>query len=45
VVLGLELRVYTLSHSTNPFLFFQDRVVWNYSLGLVFTAILLISAS
>jgi hypothetical protein len=27
-VLGLELRAFTLSHSTNPFLmgFFQDRV-------------------
>jgi hypothetical protein len=29
-VLGLELRTYTLSHSTSPFLWwiFQDRVSW-----------------
>jgi hypothetical protein len=32
VVLGLELRAYTLSHCTSPFLLriFRDRVSWNY---------------
>jgi hypothetical protein len=31
-VLGLELRTFTLSHSTSPFLWkvFQDRVSWKY---------------
>jgi hypothetical protein len=47
VVLGLELRAYTLSHSTSPFYdgFFQDRVLQTICLGWLQTAILLISDS
>jgi hypothetical protein len=32
VVPGLELRAYTLSHSTSPFCvrYFRDRVLWTY---------------
>jgi hypothetical protein len=47
VVLGLELRAYTLSHSTSPFLcdvFFRDRVSQTVCLGWLRTAILLMSA-
>jgi hypothetical protein len=36
-VLGLELRAYTLSHSTSPFFvmdFFREKVSRNYLLGL-----------
>jgi hypothetical protein len=49
VVLGLELRAYTLSHSTSPFFFcdefFWDRVSWTICLGWLQTMIFLISAS
>jgi hypothetical protein len=48
VVLGLELRAYTLSHSTSPFLWtcFQDRVSQTIFLaGWLRAAVLLISAS
>jgi hypothetical protein len=53
LVLGLELRAYTLSHSTSPFFcdgflvlfFFQDRVLWTIFLGWLQTKILLISVS
>jgi hypothetical protein len=36
VVLGLELRAFTLSHSTSPIFVmgFQDRILLNYLLGL-----------
>jgi hypothetical protein len=46
-VLGLELRAYTLSHSTSSFCvrFFPDRVLWTISPGWFQTSILLISAS
>jgi hypothetical protein len=48
-VLGLELRAYTLSHSTNPFFFvlgvFRDRVLRTICLGWLQTVVLLISAS
>jgi hypothetical protein len=47
-VLGLELRAYTLSHSTIPsFLWwvFQDRVSWTICPGWLWTVILLIAAS
>jgi hypothetical protein len=47
-VLGLELRVYTLSHSTSPIFcdgFFRDRVSWTISPGWLWITILLISAS
>jgi hypothetical protein len=47
VVLGFELRAYTLSQSTSPFLWwvFRDRVSPAICLGWLWTAILLISAS
>jgi hypothetical protein len=47
VVLGFELRAYTLSHFTNPFLWkvFWDRVSRTICLGWLQTTILLISAS
>jgi hypothetical protein len=48
VVLGLELKAYTLSHSTSPIFcegFFQGRVSQNYLPGLLWTVILLICAS
>jgi hypothetical protein len=47
VVLGFELRTYTLSHSTSSFLwfFFQDRVSWTICPGWLRTMILLISAT
>jgi hypothetical protein len=47
VVLGLELRAYTMIHSTSPFVtvFFQNRVFWTICPGWLQTAILLISAS
>jgi hypothetical protein len=43
--LGLELRAYTLIHSTSPFLwfFFQDRVLGTISLGWSGTEIFLSS--
>jgi hypothetical protein len=46
-VLGLELRAYTLSHSTSPFLWrvFWDRVSKTICPGWLHTTILLISAS
>jgi hypothetical protein len=47
-LLGLELRAYTLSHSTSPFFFkgfLQDWVSWTVFPGLAWTVILLISAS
>jgi hypothetical protein len=47
-ILGLELRAYTLSHSTSPFFcygFFWDRVFRTICLGWLWTVILLISAS
>jgi hypothetical protein len=47
-VLGLELRAYTLSHSTNTFFmkdFFQDRVSQTICPGLLRMTILLIFAS
>jgi hypothetical protein len=46
-VLVLELRAFTLSHSTGPFLWriFQDRVSGTICLGLLWTTIILISAS
>jgi hypothetical protein len=46
VVLGLKLRAYTLSHSTNPFfemVFFQDRVLQTIFLGWLRTMILTIA--
>jgi hypothetical protein len=47
VVLGVELRAYTLSHSTSPFLWwvFFYRVSWTICMGWLWTMILLISAS
>jgi hypothetical protein len=49
VVTGLELRAYTLSHSTSPFYvcvrYFQDRVSRTICSGWLWTLILLISAS
>jgi hypothetical protein len=47
LVLGFELRVYTLSHSTGPFCggFFQDRVSRTICPSWLQIAILLISAS
>jgi hypothetical protein len=48
VVLGLELRAFTLSHSTSPIFvkgFFQDRVLQTIFPGWFQTMILLISAS
>jgi hypothetical protein len=47
VVLRFELRAYTLSHSTSPFLWrvFQDRVSQTVNWGWLGTMILLISAS
>jgi hypothetical protein len=47
-VLGLELRAFTLSHSTSPSFcdrVFWDRVSWTICLGWLRTVILLISAS
>jgi hypothetical protein len=46
-VLELELRAFTLSHSTSPFCdsYFQDRVSQTTCLGWLRTSILLISAS
>jgi hypothetical protein len=46
-VLGLELRVFTLSYSPSPFLWwiFQDRFSWTICLGWLWNMILLISAS
>jgi hypothetical protein len=48
-VLGLELRAYTLSHSTSPFFlcvkYFRDRVSRTVCLGWLQTTVLLISAS
>jgi hypothetical protein len=46
-VLGLELRISTLSHSTSPFLWrdFQDRVSRTIGPGWLQTKILLISTS
>jgi hypothetical protein len=39
VLLGLELRTYTLSHCTSPFCvrYFQDRVHWTICLGCLQT--------
>jgi hypothetical protein len=48
MVLGLELRAYTLQHSTSPFLwrvFFEIGSHGTVFLGLLLTMILLISAS
>jgi hypothetical protein len=48
VVLGLELRDFTLSHSTSPIFvmgFFSDRVSRTICLGWLQTEPLLISAS
>jgi ABC-type Fe3+ transport system permease subunit len=47
VVLGLEFRAFTLSHSTSPFCdgYFWDRVSWTICLSWLQTVILLISAS
>jgi hypothetical protein len=47
VVLGLELRAYTLSHSTSPFFvcYFQDRVSQTICPGWLRTTVLLIAAS
>jgi hypothetical protein len=47
VVIGLELRAYTLSYSASPFSwgFFRDRVSWTICPGWLQTSILLISAS
>jgi hypothetical protein len=48
VVLGLEIRAFTLSHSTSPVFcgrIYQDRVLQSICLGWLQTAILLISAS
>jgi hypothetical protein len=47
VVLGLELRAFTLSHSTSPFCvrYFQDRVSWTICLGWLQTSILLMVSS
>jgi hypothetical protein len=48
VVLGFELRAYTLSHTTSPFYvmgFFQNRVSQTIFQGWLQTTILLISAS
>jgi hypothetical protein len=47
-VLGLELRAYTLSHSTSPFfvmVFFEIGSGKLFALGWLKTVILLISAS
>jgi hypothetical protein len=46
-LLGFELRVYTLSHSTSPLLWwvFSRWVWWTICLGWLGTVILLISAS
>jgi hypothetical protein len=47
-VLGLELRAYTLNHSTRPIFVmdcFWDRVSWTVSPGWLQTEIFLISAS
>jgi hypothetical protein len=46
-VLGLELRAYTLSHSTSPFLVvvFSRQGLANYLLGWLRNTILVISAS
>jgi hypothetical protein len=48
LVLGLELRAYTLSHSSSPFYcdgFFQERISRTICPGWLQTMILLISAS
>jgi hypothetical protein len=47
VVLGLELRAFTLTHSTALFLWrvFWDRVSWTICLGWLQTTVLLISTS
>jgi hypothetical protein len=47
LVLGLEIRACTLSHSTSPFCdgYFQDRISQTICLGWLGTMILLISAS
>jgi hypothetical protein len=47
VLLGLELRAFTLSHSTSPLCdgYFRDRVSRTICPGWLQTAILLISAS
>jgi hypothetical protein len=47
LVLELELRAFTLSHSTSPFCdwFFQDRILWTICTGWFWTGILPISAS
>jgi hypothetical protein len=48
VVLRLELRAYTLSHSSSPFfcvVFFRDRVSGTACRDRLGTSILLISAS
>jgi hypothetical protein len=49
MVLGFELRAYSLSHSTSPFVvmgfFFQDRVLRIICLGWLPTVIFLMSAS
>jgi hypothetical protein len=46
VVLGLELRAYTLSHSTSPFCegFFWDRILQTICQGWLWTSVLLIAA-
>jgi hypothetical protein len=46
-VLGLELRVFSLSHSASPFCdgYFRDTILWTIYLGWLWTTILLISAS
>jgi hypothetical protein len=46
-VLGLELRAFTLSHSTSPFCdgYFQYKVLRTICLSWLRTSILLISAS
>jgi hypothetical protein len=45
-VLGLELRAYTLNHSTSTFMWRMfSRVWWTICLGWLWTLILLISAS
>jgi hypothetical protein len=45
-VLGLDLRAYTLNHSTSPFLdgFFQDRISQTICLGWLRMVSLLISS-
>jgi hypothetical protein len=47
VVLGLELRVYTFSHSTSPICvrYFWHRVSWSICPGWLWTEVFLISAS